>query len=449
MPVGKPKPAPKPVPASETAARTWTARRHVFIGALGLLILVGGFGSWAVLANITGAIISSGQIAVDSNRQVVQHPDGGVVETISVREGDQVEAGQTLITLDRTLQNSEAQILRDQLYELRARSARLEAERDGLDAVVYPDEVVAAAETDPDVAAMIAGQERLFATRRESFARETEQLERRKEQIASQVDGIESQAAALDTQLGFIREELEAQQSLLERGLAQAPRVLQLQREEARLLGQVGEFEAAVAELEGRATEIDIEILKLGNRLQEEAISQLRDLSFREVEQAEQLRSVEERLSRMEITAPVSGVVYGLTVFAPRSVMRPAEPVLFLVPQDRPLVIQTRVDPIHIDQVYPGQPVTLRLPTFDANTTPELFGKVIRVSPDAFTDEATGMTYYQAEILPDEGEIERLGGLVLLPGMPVEAFIRTQDRSPLAYLIKPMADYFNRAFREG
>jgi HlyD family secretion protein len=440
---------PKPATASDQAARTWNARRHLAIGIIGLGVLVGGFGSWSVLANISGAIISSGQIAVDSNRQVVQHPDGGVVEEIFVREGDRVEAGQTLITLDRTLQNSEAQILRDQLYEIRARTARLGAERDGLDTVAFPEEVVAAAQTDPEVADMIEGQTRLFETRRESYAREVEQLGRRKEQIASQVDGISAQAAALEIQLRLIREELEAQQSLLDRGLAQAPRVLSLQREEASLLGQVGEFEAAVAELEGRSTEIDLEILKLETQLRQEAISQLRDLQFRQVELAEQLRSLEERLNRMEITAPVSGVVYGLTVFAPRSVVRPAEPVLFLVPQDRPLVIQAKVDPIHIDQVYPGQPVTLRLPTFDANTTPELFGQVIRVSPDAFTDEATGAPYYQAEVLPNDGEIGRLGDLVLLPGMPVEAYIRTQDRTPLAYLVKPMADYFNRAFREG
>ena len=449
LPVGKAKAAPpaKPVPAAQEAARTWHARRQLIIGTIGLLVLVGGFGGWAVFAQISGAIITSGQIAVDSNRQVVQHPDGGVVETISVREGDLVDEGETLITLDRTLQNSEALILRDQLFEIQARSARLEAERDGLEAVVYPEDIVAAAAEQEEVAEMISGQDRLFETRREAYDREVEQLDRRKEQIASQVDGIRSQSEALELQLGFIREELDAQRSLLDRGLAQAPRVLSLQREEARLLGQAGEFEAAVAELEGRATEIEIEVLKLQTAIRQEAISQLRDLQFRVVEQAEQLRSIEERLSRMEIRAPVSGVVYGLTVFAPRSVVRPAEPVLYLVPQDRPLVIQTQVDPIHIDQVYPGQPVTLRLPTFDANTTPELFGKVIRVSPDAFTDEVTGAPYYQAEVLPDEGEIDRLEGLVLLPGMPVEAYIRTEDRSPLAYLTKPLTDYFNRAFR--
>ncbi len=313
----------------------------------------------------------------------------------------------------------------------------------------FPDTLLQAAADNPSVTEILEGQRNLFDARREAFARETEQLMRRKDQIASQVDGIEAQQQALTLQLGFLREELDAQKSLLERGLAQAPRVLALQREEARLLGQVGEFTASAAELEGRATEMDLEVLKLETRQREQAISELRDLQFRQVELAEQYRSVEERLSRMEITAPVAGVVYDLAFFAERSVIRPADPVLYIVPQDRPLVIQTRVDPIHVDQVYPGQPVTLRLPTFDARTTPELFGSVVRVSPDAFTDQATGAPYYQAEILPDEGELDRLEGQIMLPGMPVEAYLRTDDRTPLAYLVKPLADYFNRAFREG
>ncbi|MEL6585938.1 MAG: HlyD family type I secretion periplasmic adaptor subunit [Pseudomonadota bacterium] len=455
MPSETPKPQMPAVPAAPAPApkapapKTWSATRHTTLGIIGLLILLGGFGSWSVLANISGAIISSGRVAVDSNRQVIQHPDGGVVQEILVREGDIVEAGQPVIRLDQTLLQSEAQILSDQLFELSARSARLRAERDGQQSITFEEDLMAAALDDAEVADIIQGQTNLFEARSDAFDKEAEQLQRRKEQIASQVDGINAQQDALTRQLGFIREELADQQSLLDRGLAQASRVLALQREEAGLLGQVGEFTAAIAELEGRATEIDLEVLKLGSRLREEAISQLRDLQVRQVELAEQFRSVQERLNRYEITSPVSGVVYGLTVFAERAVIRPADPLLFIVPQDRPLVIQTQVDPIHIDQVYPGQDVTLRMPTFDARTTPELFGSVIRVSPDSFTDEGTGATYYQAEILPKEGEVDRLNGQVILPGMPVEAYLRTEDRTPIEYLVKPLTDYFNRAFREG
>ncbi len=450
-PLGKARPAKLPAKVAKPAAvpvsgRGWSARKPILLGLVGLALLVGGFGSWAVLANISGAIISSGRVAVESNRQVVQHPDGGVVTEILVREGDEVEAGETLIRLDPTDLRSEAEILRGQLQEIAARSARLIAERDDADEIAFPEELLQA--DTPDVAEMLEGQRNLFDARRESRAREVDQLDRRKDQISSQVDGIGAQSEAVDQQLTFIREEMGAQQSLLDRGLAQAPRVLALQRDEAGLLGQVGEFAATVAELEGRATEIDLQILNLRNRAREEAISELRDLRFRELELAEQYRAITGRMGRLDVTAPVAGVVYDMQVFANRSVIRAAEPVLYIVPQDQPLVIQTRVDPIHIDTVYPGQPATLRLPTFDARTTPELFGEIARVSPDAFTDEATGQTYYQAEILLNEGQVDRLEGQNLLPGMPVEAFLRTDDRTPLAYLTKPLTDYFTRAFRE-
>ncbi len=426
----------------------WSARGGLTLGVLGLVILVGGFGSWAVLANISGAIITSGRVAVESNRQVVQHPDGGVVSEILVREGDRVEEGQVLVRLDPTLLRSNADILRDQLFEFEARTARLMAERDEVDEITFPDRILEAAETDPAIAEIVEGQRSLFEARGDSRARAAEQLERRKDQIASQIDGIGAQDDAMALQLGFIRQELAAQQSLLGRGLAQAPRVLGLQRDEASMLGQVGDFAATVAELTGRSTEIDLQILELGTTAREEAITELRELQFRQIELAEQFRSVTEQLARLDITAPVAGIVYDMQIFANRSVIRPADPVLFVVPQDRPLVIQTRVDPIHIDSVFPGQPVTLRLPSFDARNTPELFGSIVRVSPDAFTDTNTGATYYQAEVLPDEGEIDRLQGQVLLPGMPVEAYLRTDDRTPLGYLVKPLADYFNRAFRE-
>ncbi|WP_043919696.1 HlyD family type I secretion periplasmic adaptor subunit [Jannaschia aquimarina] len=417
------------------------------MGIIAMSVLLGGFGTWAATANISGAIISQGRVAVEDNRQVVQHPDGGVVGEIFVREGDRVDENQILLRLDDTLLRAEAEIVEDQLRALEARSARLEAERDNQDIFEFDQDLLDAAAEDEEIADAVTGQRNLFDARAESIATQTEQLSRRKDQISSQIQGIESQREALETQLAFIEEELTAQQTLLAQGLTQAPRVLSLQREQARLLGQVGELQAAVAESEGRITEIDLQIVRLSTDRREQAIAELRDLRVREVELGERLRALEEQLSRLEITAPVAGVVYDLQVFSERSVIRPADPVLYLVPQDRPLVIRSQVEPIHIDQVFPGQPVTLRLPAFDARTTPELAGRVVRVSPDAFIDEATRRAYYSADILPEDGEIDRLSQ-PLLPGMPVEAYLRTEDRTPIAYLVKPLTDYFNRAFRE-
>jgi membrane fusion protein, type I secretion system len=429
--------------------QTWSARGPVMFGLLGLLVLLGGFGVWAVRSNIAGAIVATGRIEVDNNRQVVQHPDGGVVSEILVEEGDTVEEGAVLIRLDPTLLQSQKLIVEGQLFELMSRRARLQAERDGTDSLSFDAELAEIAQSRPEVADLLAGQQRLFVARRESVARETEQLEKRRGQIQSQIQGIRAQQVSLDRQLELIEEELTSQKSLLDRGLAQAATVLNLQRNAASLQGQIGELAAAEAQAEGRITEIDIERLRLGTRQREEAITRLRDLQYRELELAEQRRSLQESLTRLDITAPVSGIVYGLQVFSVRSVIRPADPVLFLVPQNRPLVISARVDPIHVDQVFVGQEVALRFSGLDQRQTPELIGKVSQVSADAFDDQSTGEAYFQAEMVLNPGELERLPeGTVLIPGMPVETYIRTRDRSPMAYLIKPLADYFTRAFRE-
>lgn len=426
----------------------WSVRMPLIVGLLALGTLVGGFGYWSVASTLAGAIVASGQVEVDQNRQVVQHPDGGVVASIRVDEGDMVAAGDVLIQLDPTLLQSNLNVTESQLFEIMARQARLKAERDDSPVMEPTPALAQAAVGNAQVQDLIDGQQRLFDARRESVARETEQLERRKAQIANQIDGIDAQFNALTRQLELIAQELQSQQALLEKGLAQASRVLSLQREEARLRGTMGELTAARAESEGRITELELEILKNGTLRREDAITRLRDLQYNEVELAERRVALSEQLSRMDIRAPVSGIVYGLSIFAERSVIRPAEPVLYLVPQDRPLVISGQVQTQDVDEVFIGQKVTVRLPAFDSKTTPDLFGQVMLVSADAFVDEATGTAYYRIEIVLNDGELDKLGALTLVPGMPVETFIRTVDRTPLAYLVKPFTDYFTKAFRE-
>lgn len=428
----------------------FSLRTPMTFGLMALLILVAGFGTWAATTEISGAIIASGQIQVDQNRQVVQHVDGGIVQEILVEEGDTVDQGAVMVRLDPTLLRSELKIVEGQYFELLARQSRLEAERDGAEEIVFPELVLTRAESDAEVAELISGQRNLFFARRDSLDREVEQLNKRGDQIGNQIEGVEAQVEALAAQLSFVEEELESQKSLLARGLAQATRVLTLQREAARLAGEPrGELVATKAQAEGEITEIDIEIIKLDTARREEAITTLRDMQYRSRELAEQRLALIEQLKRLEITAPVAGVVYGMTVFAPRSVIRAADPVLYLVPQDRPLVIAVNIEPIHIDQTHVGQEVTLRFSALDQRTTPELFGTVTQISADAFTNEQTSVSYYRAEIVLNEGELAKLPeSSTLIPGMPVEAYLRTADRTPLAYLVKPFTDYFSKAFRE-
>ncbi len=434
--------------AKETSS--WSVRGALIAGAVGVTILFGGFGSWAVFSTIAGAVVASGQIEVDRNRQVVQHIDGGIVAEILVDEGDLVAEGDVLLRLDPADLASQLVITEGQLFEMMARRGRLEAERDDASEIQFDDELLSTAATHTEVADLVQGQERLFAARLDSVQREVEQLEKRANQIEEQITGVLAQQAATREQLTLISEELSNQQSLFDRGLAQASVVLNLRRTQADLQGRLGELIASEAQARGRITELEIETLKLSTRRREEAITRLRDLRYQELELIETRRSLRDRLNRLDITAPVSGVVYGMSVRTPRSVIRPADPVLYLVPQDRPLVIAARVAPTDVDQLHVGQDVSIRLPALDQRQTPELFGAVTLFSADAFRDEATGMSYYRAEIELNPGEMERLPeGTVLIPGMPVESFIRTADRSPLAYLVKPLADYFVKAFREG
>ncbi|MCV2872098.1 HlyD family type I secretion periplasmic adaptor subunit [Defluviimonas sp. WL0050] len=427
---------------------TPSVRGPLLLGGVALALLVGGFGLWSVTTEIAGAVVAGGQVEVEQNRQVVQHPDGGVVAEILIKDGDLVAAGDPLLRLDGTLLRSELTIVEGQFFEILARRGRLEAERDDAETIAFPEELRSTSAERPEIAVLMKGQERLFAARRETEANEIDQLQRRRGQIANQIEGIAAQRVSADDQLRLIGEELADLKTLLDRGLTQAGRVLALEREKARLAGSAGELDAAKAEAEGKVTEIDIEILKRGSTRREEANSQLRDLGYRELELAERRRSLTEQIDRLEIRAPVSGIVHALQVTTPRSVIRAADPVLFLVPQDRPLVIAARVAPINVDEVQIGQEVTLRFSAFDSRTTPELFGQVARISADALTDEASQLSYYRTEVVLEPDELDKLAGQAIIPGMPVEVFIRTGDRTPLAYLVKPLAEYFNRAFRE-
>lgn len=435
---------------TEKQKRPFSPTFPMMVGILTMTILIGGFVAWGVMANIAGAVVASGRIVVDKNRQVVQHPDGGVVETVLVEEGDTVDEGDVLVQLDASRLESELTIVEGQLFELIARRGRLEAERDGLDTIRFDDMLLEHLAKREEISKVAAGQVRLFQARTESQAKEIEQLRAQQTQLNNQVEGINAQMDALERQQHLIEDELESQEALLEKGLAQASRVLALQREEAQLAGTLGNLVAQRAQTLERISELEIEELRIYTARREGAITRLRDLQFNELELAEQRRSLIQQLERLDIRAPISGVVYDLRVFGRRSVIRSADPVLYLVSQDRPLIIESRLDPIHVDQVYRGQNVVMRIAAFDMRDTPDLYGSVTQVSPDAFVDSQTGASWYRVEIQLPEEELDKLGeGQTLIPGMPVDAFIRTQDRSPIAYLMSPLTSYFSKAFREG
>ncbi|MEM6972545.1 MAG: HlyD family type I secretion periplasmic adaptor subunit [Pseudomonadota bacterium] len=434
--------------ATSTKGDGWAGRGFAMFGLICVLLLAGGFGGWAATATIAGAVVSQGQLRVESQRQIVQHPEGGVVGNIMVREGDVADAGEVLVELDGTRLNSELAALEGQLFEIVARRGRLMAEQAERDSITFDSELLEVASENPTVSDLVDGQRTLFEARRRSVEVELSVFAERQAQVEQQIIGVQSEIEALTRQKSLAQEELTDVKGLADKGLARRDRVMALERESARLLGQEGRQIARQAELRGQIAELKEEQVRLSASRREEAISELRELGFRELELRERRIQLQDQLSRLAIRAPMTGIVYDMQVFALKSVVRPAEPILYIVPTDSGLVVEARVEPASIDQVYQGQEAVLRLTAFNARTTPEIFGSVVNISADAFTQESTGQSYYRVDVAIQPDEFAKLEGKDLVAGMPVEVYLQTGERTPLAYLVKPMTDYVNRAWRE-
>lgn len=433
---------------TETRMRRWSGAAPLWLGIVALGVLVGGLGLWSVATTLAGAVVAQGVVQVESNRQVVQHPEGGVVGEIRVKDSDMVEQGDVLIRLDGRRLRSELAVIDGQLLEIGARKARLVAERDDAADITFPPALRASIAALPEAENVLAGEATLFHARRDAMQQERDLLAEQNRQIVNRTEGITAQLDALQVQADLLLEDLENQQRLLAQQLTQAQEVSALRREHAGMLGQIGQLSADLAALRGEAASNEIAALQLQTRRREEALTQLRDLEFRQIELTERKIVLTESLSRLDLRAPTSGIVYGMQVFAVQSVVQAAEPLLYIIPQDQPLVVSVRVDAINIDQVHTGQQAELRFPAFDQRRIPEIRGQITRISADVLQDQTTGQSYYSAEVVPLETELSKLGDQVLLPGMPVETFIRTRDRTPLAYLTEPLLIFFTRALRE-
>ncbi|OLP51979.1 hypothetical protein BJF91_23565 [Allorhizobium taibaishanense] len=418
----------------------------VGFGALSVLVL--GLGAWSTLTTIKGAVVGSGTVEVETNRQVVQHQAGGIVQELLVKEGDVVQPGQVLLRMDEKLDQSELAIIENQLFSLLGNAGRLLAEQNGKSEIDFDPELTERAKTDPHVRAIMEGQRNLLQARQENRDKQVGQLQERKHQTAQQIEGLNAKLAALTQQRQLIGEELAVQQKLLKDGLTQTSKVMTLQRSAVEADGEIATTQSSIAEARAKIAEIEIAILNVSGQLREQAITDLRNAEAQIAELRQKRVSSLETLGRTEVTAPTGGVVFGLTVHALRTVVKAAEPILYIIPQDVGLVITTNLPPNEIDQVHVGQPADLVFAAFDRRQTPDIHGTVIEVSADVFNDEKTGNSFYKAKIRPDKDEIAKLGDIKVLPGMPVETFIQTAERSPFAYLTKPLAGYFAKAFRE-
>ncbi len=422
-------------------------RGYIAAGLAVLFFLVGGLGVWAASTTISGAVIGSGLVVVESNVKKVQHPSGGIVGEILVKNGSTVKAGDVLIRLDETLTRTNEQMISKQLDQLLMREARLKAERDGSDIVTVP-AILASRTFEADVAEIVNGEQSLFTSRRESQAGQLSQLKERVGQLTQESEGITAQIDAKTREIKLIADELAGLAGLQAKQLVTTAKLAALKREQARLEGELGQYEAALAQTSGRRTEVALQMARLDQEMKTEVVNELRDAQTKIAEFVERKIAAADQLRRVDIRAPQDGIVHQLAVFTVGGVINPGEQIMLIVPQDDKLLVEAKIAPQDIDQVRVGMQARLRFSAFSQQTTPQIVGEVVSISPDLTRDQITGDIYFTARISMPDAERAKLGTNKLQPGIPVEVHITTEERTALSYLVKPMADQINRAFRE-
>jgi HlyD family secretion protein len=422
-------------------------RKFNLMGLSLLALLVGGIGGWAATGKLAGAVMAPATVVVESNVKKVQHPTGGVVGEILVKEGALVQAGEVLMRLDETVTRATLGVVRSQLDELTARQARLNAERDGHDAAAFPTDLAMRA-AEPSVALAIASEERLLDSRRRSRDGQRAQLRERIAQIKEEASGIQGQRAAKERELALIAEELAGVDELFKKNLIGVQRVMQLRRDKARLEGERNSLIADKARAEGKISEIELQILQLDQDFRTEALKELREAQGKIAELKERLTAAEDQLRRIVIRAPQAGVVHQLAVHTVGGVVANGETIMLIVPQSDELLVEAKVAPTDIDQAALGADAYVRIMAGNQRTTPELRGTLTRISADLTKEPQTNQAYYLIRVTLPDTEVRRLGELRLVPGMPAEVFVRTGERTPLQYLLKPLREQIARAFRE-
>jgi HlyD family secretion protein len=430
-----------------TSATRRSMRRHLVAAIVVVLILVVGVGGWGATAVISGAVVASGSLVVDTNVKKVQHPTGGIVGELRVRDGDRVHAGDIVVRLDETVTRANLAIVTKGLDELRARKARLESERDGWDTIVFPAQLVAGA-SDPDIAAAMDSERKLFNLRKTARNGQKAQLQERVTQLGEEITGLTAQQNSKTKEIALLERELAGVRDLWKQNLVQLSRLTALEREAARLDGERGQLVASAAQAKGKIAETALQILQIDQDLASEVAKELREVDGKIGEFIERKITAEDQLKRIDIRAPQDGTVFQLAVHTVGGVITAGDPIMLIVPEADNLSVEVKVNPQDIDQLQLNQKAILRFSAFNARTTPEIEGIVTRISADTSTDQRTGQTYYTLRISMPAEQIERLGNVKLLPGMPVEAFVQTGDRTMLSYLMKPLHDQVMRAFRE-
>lgn len=424
-----------------------SVRPAATLGLLALVALFGGVGGWMAYAEISGAIVASGTVAVHGNPKTVQHLDGGIVAEISAADGDVVRKGDILVRLDDTLLKANVAIYTKRIEEALAERARLEAERAGQRTIDWNDGSARALDVVPS-AAVRESQDKLLEARQTSREGQKARLKEKIAQFKSEIDGVQGLLSAKREQIAFIDQELKGLRQLHKQGNTTINRLLALERQRAELAGQAAEHRAELARIGNSISEAEISILQLDKEALETALLDLRKREQEISDMVQQLIATRAQIARVDVKAPVDGIVHQLSVFTIGGVVSPGAGILQIIPKNEKVEVEAHIGTQFIDEIYVGQSARVRFSAFNQRTTPEFKGTVQKVSPSSVIDDKQGYSYYRIWISVPEGELASLGDMKLVPGMPAEVFIKTRERTALSYLVKPLTDQINRAFRE-
>ena len=421
-------------------------RGHLALGLAAVAVLMLVVFGWGMLSEISGAVIAPGKLVVDSNVKKVQHPTGGVVGELNVKDGDRVKKGEVVVRLDETQARTSLAIVTKALDEMDSRQARLVAERDGADKVTFPDELLAR-RNEPEVAQSTTSEQRLFEMRRSAREGQKAQLLEQVDQLRQQILGNDEQVAAKSKEIEWNQQELGGIRGLWKQNLVPFNRVTTLERDSARLHGERGALTASIAQAKGRIAEIQLKILQIDEDLRTEVGKELAEIRGKRSELTERRVAAEDQLKRIDLLAPQDGRVFQQAVHTVGGVIQAGEVLMLVVPDADELIIEAKVAPQDVDQIHVGQLAVVQFAAFNRRTTPELNGEVIGIGADITQDDKRNEAYYAVRIRISDKEMARLEGLQPMAGMPVEVFIKTSPRTVVSYLTKPLREQVDRAFR--
>lgn len=424
------------------------SKSSLLVGYFALIILIAGLGYWSISTPISGAVVATGILEVKPDHHAIQHPTGGIVKYVHVRNGAHVQTGDVLIELEDTRAREKLNVIESQLFQLQTSIVRLVSERDQMDKIAFPEEFLNRIQSHQEFAQHLANEQKLFAARQAAFEQETGQLNEQLIQLGHRIDGVNYQISAQRAQLAYVGDELSMQQVLLKNGNSLKGKVLSLRSKEALINGQIGKLSSDVFALRKKIAEISLELIRLPHQRTEKAIIELRKLQEREEILSDQHSELTDRLSRLEIIAPISGVIHESQEISFQSVLGAGDIIMYIIPQGAALVAHVQIKPINVDELYLAQNVKIRFSAFDQRQTPDVSGTITHISADVSHNSQTGTVYYSVEVAPDFENLTEIGMGKLLPGMPVETYFLTQERTVFALLTSPITDYFSRALRE-